>query len=138
MKTKLLKKLIAAMCAATMVTSCAVMSVGAVPIQFAQSDWTQSRNKANELVDRVHAVDNAGRPSNQCRNLANELEEFFNGLACCVALNDMDFNGRAAYLDSFNFILTNLRSNDSGQRLFGTGHAVDRLSDLAEVFQNMH
>ena len=138
MKTKLLKKLIAAMCAATMVTSCAVMSVGAAGGLLHQVNWTQSRNRANELVGRVHAVGNAGRPLNQCLNLANELEAFFNGLACYVALNDMDVNDRAAYLDSFNSILTNLRSNDLGQRELGTGHAIDRLSDLAEVFQNMH
>lgn len=140
MDTKIFKKLIAAVCAATMATSCAAMSVGAAPAIILQAeDWAQGYNRAMELNDLVHDVSANGCDFDACSALADELEEFFNGMLCTVAV----YGSQSVYKDAFAgnivYILTNLRSPDLGQRQLGTGAAIDNLHDVAELIEgNMH
>lgn len=133
MKTKMFKKIIAVVCAATMATSFSAMSVGA--LRIIPVNWAQSYNAATNFVDRACGVTQNQCGLQDCVALADDLEAFFNGPACHVILRDVDPGRRAVLLDGFRYILTNLRSHDLEQRRLGAYYSIDFVSDLEELIE---
>ena len=131
MKTKMMKKLISVVCAAAMATSCAAISVGAAPIVISQADWIQGYSRAIDLNYLVHSVGDNGHSFNECADLADKLEEFFNGAVCTEAVYGSQDLHQNDFAGNVNYVLTHLRSHDIEQRRLGTGAAVDNLHDIA-------
>ncbi len=135
MKRNLLTKLISAVCAAALTTSCTAMSVGAVPIQISQTDWEQGYSRAYELVGRAHEVADHDNPLHECDALASDLEEFFNGVICNVVISETNYEKQADFLNKFACILNNIGEINLEQRFLGVGCAINCLYDIADLIE---
>ena len=96
MKRKMLTKLISAVCAALVATSCAVMSVGAVPPkrQAEQEEiivnWGQERELLEGLIETAKQIKDTGFAVNDCNVLANNVKNFLDSDACHQIVEDTD------------------------------------------------
>lgn len=141
MKIKMLKRMISIVFAVAMATSCVAMSVGAAPEPaiIAQIDWAQGYDRAVELNDLAHDIDDNGTDFDACSALADELEEFFNEVVCAVAVYDSQSAYKNTFAGNVNYVLNHLRSVDVEQRSLGVGAAIDNLYDIADCIQaKMH
>ena len=131
----MLAKLISAVCAALVATSCAAMSVGAVPAVIVQVDWEGGFYKAEELRNLVHIVEGNGFSFDDCDNLANELKEFFNEPVCIEAVFNSNSTYKAAFEENINYTLNKLRSPDEEERKEGTTAAIDNLYAVSDLIK---
>ena len=136
MKNKMLKKLISIVFAAAMATSCVSMSVGAAPaVVITAADWEQGYNRAKDLNDLAHHVYNNGYSFDDCLDLANQLEDFFNGMVCTVAVYSSQSTYKNAFEENVDYLLNRLRSTDEEERSLGMGAVIDNLYDVTECIQ---
>ena len=135
MRRRMLTKLISIVCAAALATSCAAMSVGAVPIQISQADWVQGHDIANALLERAEEVGGYGCVFEDCIDLADEIEEFLNGTAYNALFSEISDETKVDFLEGFYNVLDSLRSDDLKTRKIGIGAADNYLSHVLDLME---
>lgn len=145
MKTKMMKKLISAVCAAAMATSCTVMSVGAVPPkgQTEQEEiivnWGQEREVLKGFIETAKQIKDTGFAVNDCNVLANDVENFLNGAACHKITEDTnDELGQLAIFGGFTLHVDQLRSDDLEVRKNGIQGIIDFIPMIIELIQGRY
>ena len=144
MKRKILTKLISAVCAAAIATSCTAMSVGAVPPkgqdeQAEQTkpgiDWTQSRDRAKELLSRAQELRAAGGDMSAFQAFAGDFNKFFSSDQCIEGL--LASNSISIYEVgmSVSIVSSFLKSDSLEKRQNAAYMAADDLANILKLIE---
>lgn len=151
MKTKIVKKLISIVCAATMATSCVSMSVGAVPKDEATEqaateqavNWKQEVELLKELINVAESVKNKDCVVGDCESLVDQIHDFMNRdgykafLEFVHSSDDTLVKGAATSLFLMPAVaMTELKSGDKQQRRYGSSTAIDYFNLVIEIIES--
>ena len=148
MKTKILTKLISAVCVAALTTSCAVISVGAVPpkgqTEQTAIDWKQEIVYLNNLIYTAEQVKNNGYTADECSDLVNDSINFLNGAACNKITEDIEnIEGLYDREDTLTSICCPLgvynialKSNELQMRKLGVNGLINISSAIIKLIEN--
>ncbi len=154
MKRKMLTKLISAVCAVALTTSCTAMSVGAVPKGEAteqmateqEINWEKELEDIRELLDVAKTVKNANCPVEDCQSLADRIYNFM-GRDEYKALLELVHSVDDKILDEEEvsrlslalmpeLAVTELRSDKVQERRYGSSRAIDYFNCIIKIIEN--